>query len=1234
MKRFISRPKPVQALAALMAIFIVLAFVRAWVFFWFPGLPALYAKDLGFGYLDAEYMRNLVHGALDFKDMLSWSPWYDQPYFFYNAHFSTMAVVPLTAIFANTWASIKFLEVASLCAAAAGVFLLMRLFGRDRLWSLIAGMIYACVPFVDLGPRGNLDLGAPGVLLPFCLAFGVMLIRRFGSRSLPLCAILCSLCGLCPIIEYGLFVSFPAYFILAAYAWQRSRSTACAIYGAIGALVLPLFAAYYLLPTFSNHVFSDSAIRIKSLQAASFSSYFSEHFIEMLAMVPREAVLAPDVYYNATAQLTTALIGGITLWIFAIIGFVRSASIWNRPAAAVALLIVLIFAFLSIASSLPGGDVVARLTAALPLVRAIRTPDRYMTLPVLFIVAAACDGLRGFFRDRFDQSVSGFIFVAAIIAAFFSFAVGAHIWENQQDYGSVEPDLQKANRVVASIGERTVSYALVNGGSPADAPAYGVPTPTISGVWEFGARYGQDGIASTGLFRRAGVRSVIASPNWAASVASDVPDFAGVLSGVRTGKVVFRSNSGITISRLANSDPAVSAVRLACLEGGPGLLDHLLQLDALNGLALVRHGRCASDVLANYDPLDKLPAAAIVSRSGQELCPDCIGLHDADYNYDPGRSLLAVPWYRDSIDGDDPAFGGAAVLLPSADYTMRLAVPRLRNRRLLLLLHASVHAYSRIDVRAGSQHSFSLLPSRGLRWLRFPLGDAAGFSTIELTVHQDRYAPTQLNASWYGFALDGVAVAIQPLLKPRTESSRSIAAVVFTADRIGEPKVAPVVSVDLLAPRQSRQGQAAAFQTSTPDSAPATVVRTRREKHSFRWNGQAGRYLVVAGGSLHSTRSRLELGAGPLPAACCLSVAYGNPAPVATTAFGYAQLKSGDYVNVLLESRRPDETVDAVRVVSADGAIRVSRAGFQNARGHLDFAEGPVSLSHVLRFSNITGRAFDGVGLLGSAGTQLQVRVVLDEPVSSMSVSFDGLSSSGSAGALLKCGSQSVSATISRRTKTAVSIHPDGTECSLAVRWLRAMRISSLTVYAQLRDRRLAGSLFIPAGRYRVAILRPSLAPDSQAQLVTDGQAYRNDRVASLPAGMHQVSLSNGQSDADVIEFLQLQTAPGVGGVTARRVAALRDAITVSAPAAVKVNHLYDGNWTLLGAQGVAAVRCDLVDTCFSTVARGNYVLYHRWNAPLKIGFLLSALSLVLALFLVIGVRDKRSPSRARSSPT
>jgi hypothetical protein len=117
-------------------------------------------------------------------------------------------------------------------------------------------------------------------------------------------------------------------------------------------------------------------------------------------------------------------------------------------------------------------------------------------------------------------------------------------------------------------------------------------------------------------------------------------------------------------------------------------------------------------------------------------------------------------------------------------------------------------------------------------------------------------------------------------------------------------------------------------------------------------------------------------------------------------------------------------------------------------------------------------------------------------------------------------------------------------------------------------------------------------------------------------SGYHNISMRDISSDDRVLAFVShprlTYFAPqAVQSSTYRWSVAMKERATL------EVAWYPDGNWRLendaVPGAVLRSVRCDLLNSCFVNLPPGHYHLYHQWPAPLRFGFMLSALALACA---------------------
>ena len=1188
-------PPEQQLLGGLLVVFFGAALIRAWNFYWFPGLPALYAKDLGVNFIIAEYIRHSVHSPADFIDALGWNTWWDQPAFFLNGYVSYAVIVPLADIVRNTWSAIKLLEILQSLAACLGTYWLLRLFGRPRIWALAAGAVFAAAPIIALVPRGNLDSGWPTTLAPCCLAIGILAIRKYGASALPAIGILCSLFGLCAALEYVLFFSVPLYVVLAAYAFDRSgtRRLAWAIAAVTGALAIATFGAYFMLPTLSSHLAADSTGRAYSLSTESFVPYFSQTLIMTLAFIHAEFLRSPNQAYNATPQLPYALVGGVVIWTFALIGVLqRRRDVLGSTFAVVTLLIVFALTFISMSAILPGGTGLWHLLGMVPVVRAIRTPDRYFTLPVVAIVIFGIEGIRTYCEALPEQKSLGVIFVGIAVVMFGFVDVSQQFWANQQDYGYEEPALQRVNLIVAARGPRMVSYALLHGGSKEDYPSYGVPTPTFSAAWDVAARYISDGAAGSGIMRRDATRTVIATPMWASSVPFGFPDIEEALIKSAHTRRIFRQ-SGVSVFALTDPDAAVVGTNISCISG-PGLLDDILSVDAFRHVDFVEPGTsCSTKFSVNPDTRDALardPGAV----SGRSLCRTCSVLVDADDQFIPGPLVLNDPWFRHAVDGDVPIFGssGAAILQDGSSVEIPPTV--LRGGSTLALRIAN-SGYTLLDITADDRvATLSLTPFPGFRWFDVRLPGKQP-RRLRLTVHIDPIAPSYSSSSWNGVALDGVV-----------SDSASSRAIHF-------PRGIVLRTLDVASDLRSY------------DNAVYAINRLRythfgrTTRATFVWGAATGLATLAVTGTF-SRGDEIRVATGEVSQ----SLRVTKPSTGKATAVFGIRATHGRRITIVDQMVAEPGAAFTIEALPHADRLRLGRRSEDLSTGDLDFAVPVTAFSEISALGVLPRLVSPGVGLDETKGASLTAIIPARAARRSLYAGLWQLAGDGSVRLSLTCGARRTSMVVDAATTSGLTIAPHGASCAVKLKWLGPLSIDRLFILADEKAS-IRASLPLRRGTYRMTFYDSSLRR-AAGSLSIDGVAIPNGSwYTARTNAVHELVINWQQSPPSflVAQPPEADFSKSTGNVTFSPVSATSYTVRVSERTDVKLAHLDDGNWMIsASSKAQNGVRCDFVETCFSHVEPGTYSIYHRMPRATILGFIVTGVTVLCALlFLTLSPR-------------
>ena len=747
--------------------------------------PFGYYYDLGVNIITTSYIAHAIHSWDDFVDNVGWGSWGNFQNFLFNPTTSYFILVPLEMLLKNVWLTVKVVQIVEELVAFGGAAYLYATAVRRNGWGLVAGLLYAILPATALEIRGNVDIGWVVALLPVAIAVSLNLARRFGPAALPLCGIVSSAAGLCFAPEYGVLSSIPIYAFSVAAALPRLtlRGVACTI---LGFLCLIGLGSFFIFPTVGGaHLFSDPNSRANSLASGAELRLFSESWFALGVLLPREFLLSTFRQFNARPDLEFVWLATGTMWCLAF------ASAWRlvrepTPLRRVILAGNVVLIALALGAYLPFGNIAWAMLHAVPSLGSLRTADRFLIVPLLFVVLGAGDSL-----DRLSKATRPawravpVVLVSLSIALFLKLDFAQHWLTNEANLSYREPDLATVNRAVARAGGRTLSYAYVRDGSQYFTPDYGVPNPTLWFFWDQSLHYSRDGLGGSGIFGRADVRTVVASPNW--MLEGQLLPAASRIDAAFPGTLVFARRDGLTVKRIA-SRPALVVAKTSCVVGGPGLLDWATSISELQGVSFVRSPvRCRGRTYFDYDPRDALADGAPVLGfwTAQELLPSATSLLDADYPLAVGRTFVNDGWYRNSVDGDDVASPtGAKRLSGPTSIPIRLGSLRAGSSEPdSLLVRLASHGFSELGFRAsnGASSTIHLSPKRGMHWYRLRIGAAARAPAITLTFGRSRPERRPPTDDWNGVALDRV-VALQGGL-PASEPTAPTDAVLFTLTR-------------------------------------------------------------------------------------------------------------------------------------------------------------------------------------------------------------------------------------------------------------------------------------------------------------------------------------------------------------------------------------------------------------------------------------------------------------------
>jgi hypothetical protein len=1195
------------ALAALVAV----CFAAIIVFVARPIEPFGYYKDLGFDHMVTDWAAHDVNSPLDFIDTLGWSPWGGTQLFYLNSYAPVLLSASLSKIAGNTWLAIKIIQLLEVMVAATSAFALYRTARRSTFWACAFALTYAAIPTTTLAIRGNVGFGWIAALLPASIAIGRLLVFRFGPRAFPVAGIVCGLFGYVIAIEYLAFVSLPALAIIIASAplpdrrWTRRY-----------ALLVPLafvctaaIGAFFVLPTFWHPLFSDAAARTSTLVTGAFLGNFSETAVGLLTLVPRESLASPLAQFNATASLPILYAAGTCWWLGAIAFLVRSH---DRLAFCNTLCVLIVVActVLALGEEIPGGHAIWSVLFLLPHVDAIRTTDRFIAIPALFVVFWATLGLESFIRSKpWFRAAAAWIAVA-VFASAVAFDAVEHCFSVEPTIGERMPHLNEVRQRVLAIGGRTASFASVNGGSREDAEEYGLPAPVEAAYLDLGSRYFLDGIGASGVLGRAAVRSVITSPNWSYDT-PELPPSTDVYRHVSRATAVFDSPENVRVWRISARDMLGSA-RVDCIFGGPGAFDELEAAPAFAGDSFAEPGaRCASRGLIDFEPADDWPNLAPLAHwSGAALFPSADRVRDADYPYLLNRVLLALPWYRNSIGGARPEFDvSGAARIDDATSTVNASTPWPPGSTIAIRLAAPNGGTIAVKVSGVTQQR-ALVADPRLRWYRFRLDRAVQpRDVVTLTLGASK-EPLGTPSSYSGIAVDGLAVL--PRAIPAVDYAPAFA--VISTDELEAQ--ARIPAADAVAGRLELISMTGLHPEFDGENQILSVDASQAVAR-YRWRGSSGAYELQASADNTMADALLTIASD-----CCIGRTLYDPANgKRTVAVTRANLHDGSVFSVRLSSRAFDPagsaSISAVKVRPVE-PFRLNGTAHQ---AELDFQTPFIAMSHLRDAAGTLTPA----GLEGVPGTRIAFDLVTD-PHSDTIVASVARLGDGVGVLTFDCGAATSTSIVTPVFATATFAVGGASRCHGRLEWRSGWFIlTKLTLRdTGARRRQFSGDAWLPAGRFRTTLLARD---GTQEPVNVRARGCRRD-VCSFATNGYRATAFEGSSSGGQLILLRDGDRPAAHEPAVQQTAAIRWRARLLQTSDLVLAQLFDGNWRAEGNGRVFnGERCDITSTCFPHLAPGTYRIYHVWSPALVAGTIVTFLTATLAAMLILPL-----PQRFRSS--
>jgi hypothetical protein len=1194
--------------------------------------PYGFYYDLGANIVATSLISNWMRGFADVWDAFGWAGWGERTAFTYAPMTGYVFAVPIAKMLGgNAIAAVKSMQVFDLAAAwASGAYLYVTLRGRTP-WAWVAGLVYAILPYEILMIRGNFEFGLVSAFVPLLLALPVVLLRRFGLAALPIFGAIAGMLSTNVVVEYAIFVGVPVTLAAIASAYDRARRGLWFCAGGATLLAFVAVSAYTAIPTFASHALFAAPASVDALLQGGEFNTFAESPAALIALLLNETIADQRAEFSIAPQMWLLIPLGFLLWALAIgwvVRCVRSRSF--APGERAIVICAAACTLISMGSVIPGVGIVWWVIAHLPGISMVRTPDRFIALAVPVVVMCAVSSLEYLSRSVRARAFA-FAALAAIVGSTFAIFFVLRIFLG--DTYSVEekmPDLDKINAVAEARGNRAVNLALVDNGSIFDTSLYGMSVPNIDFASDFTERYEGDGLGGTGMLARANIATVIASPPWT----GDSPLIAQ--SSIARAAFLHPVAGDATSVAAYGVDPVrgfVHPVEPACIDGGPGMLDYLEVLPAFATTAFVPNGRdCRRTLYTDSAPAEAVLGGAIAaSLPGVQLFANSGILRDIDYRIALGRFFLAVPWYRNAIDGDSPQIGTGAVSLDpgnTGSAPFMLATAGDYSVAIRAVCHGTISGRVKID--EGAEKPMVCAAGPGFTWIKIPVGHlSAGAHRLSMTVDAIDTNSPAAKTTWH-FGVDGavlVASGVSPAAAPA--SSRAFA---FSASRL--TTIEPPGSAGTLALVGTHGFDSIA--EATGSARVQLMARAPDATASYRFSGTPGLYRISAAAYVDaavSGESYLGIQTG---AHCCLAItSFVRESGSQVYVQGDRFLRPGDLVAIVLHTTANDpRAIAQLMSVSAEPDPKPVTA--DDTRSHygaiFDFPvlssehnpqvpRGPTPVPGRVAMSPFYGiQLWPRPTTLSAGPFPAETR---DRPTSFATT----IVGAGSALVRFSCGDAVTTLRMGQPGGEVTVAPSSASTCSAQITTNDpGLYLRSASIRRAIAKLDLAGSRWIAAGTYRVAAIgRGTGAAPGTVSL--DGRPVRGF-VTIARSGMHGVRWNAAPADAFMLTFVPLAWSPALAPIIVRQDSGQRWSIHLDRTSSLEGAVLSDGHWQLTGAGGVGSVfagsSCDLSNTCFANVPPGDYRLWHAWPGYIYIGFAITLLAWVGAGgLLVLSARRK-----------
>ncbi|MBV8489569.1 MAG: hypothetical protein JO199_03490, partial [Candidatus Eremiobacteraeota bacterium] len=377
---------------------------------------------------------------------------------------------------------------------------------------------------------------------------------------------------------------------------------------------------------------------------------------------------------------------------------------------------------LSIGPAFPPLNLLWMVLGQLPLLRDVRTPDRFEQINALFIALGAAYGASILARGTRSARAVAIALAAATVVGYAAFDVREHVLALQSVEESL-PDFHAVSAAVEAIGGRTAVVGFPLRGSPYDWAPYAPRSPRVTFAWDLVGRFGKTD-AGVALLRRAAVRSIVTTPVWTRYAPDGTPgDMSDLVRHSPLLSLAGRFPNHVNVFAVRDPRPMIASVRALCAYAGPAAFELAAGLKAFDGNALV-HGSgetCAPQLLADYDPRDAaLPKSAVAMWSGVQAF-GASGPFPSPNAFEIDRFGITQPWYRNQYRGDS-LVGTAPYLTSTAGRSVPLQFDVARAGAYAMYARLSGVAALRCRCIGGRIVVAKSRRLEGFGWVTVPLG--------------------------------------------------------------------------------------------------------------------------------------------------------------------------------------------------------------------------------------------------------------------------------------------------------------------------------------------------------------------------------------------------------------------------------------------------------------------------------------------------------------------------------